>query len=189
MASPNTNSNSYANNGDIAAKIFAEYGYFIYGIIRSKVKDQAQADDLYQDFFLSLVSKPIPPDSQNIKGHLYRAIINDIIDANKRMRRYRTLMNKYADYFNFSINKKGPTDAFINEDQMNEIFRVIEEQLSPTEAKAVTLRYRNDCSIEETAKKMNVKKETVSRYICMGLKKIRQFLKVERGNQNDRTQS
>lgn len=189
IASPNTNSNSYANNVDIAAKIFAEYGDFIYGIIRSKVKDEAQVNDLYQDFFLSLVSKPVPADAQNIKGYLYRAITNDIVDAGRRVKRYEILMKKYADYLNFSINKNDSPDAFINEEQINEIFRVVGEQLSPTEAKAIALRYENDCNIKETAKKMNVKKETVSRYICMGLKKIHQFLKAEGGNQNDRTQS
>lgn len=182
ITSPNTNTNNYANNVDIAARIFAEYGDFIYCIIRSEVKDEAQADDLYQDFFVSLVSNPVPVDAQNIKGYLYRAIINDIADAGRRTKRYKILMNKYADYLNFSINKNGSSDAFINEGQINEIFRVVGEQLSPTEAKAMALRYRNGCNIKETAKKMNVKKETVNRYICMGLKKIRQFFKkTERG--------
>ena len=189
MAPPSTNSNSCANNVDIAAKIFAEYGDFIYDIIRNKVKDEAQADDLYQDFFLSLVSNPIPPDSQNIKGHLYRAITNDIIDACRRMERYRTLINKYADYFNFPVNKRGVTDAFINEKQINEIFRVAGEQLAPAKAEAIILRYKNDHSIKKIAKEMNVKKETVRRYICVGLKKLRQFLIAEQGDQNDKTQS
>jgi RNA polymerase sigma factor (sigma-70 family) len=98
-------------------------------------------------------------------------------------------MNKYADSLNFSINKSGSTDAYINEGQINEIFRVVGEQLSPTEARVIALRYIKGCNIKEIAKKMNVKKETVSRYICRGLQKIRQFLKKQNGgNQNDQIQ-
>ena len=39
-------------------------------------------------------------------------------------------------------------------------------------------------SINEVAEKMDVKKETVSRYICTGLKKIRQILKKKQGDYN-----
>ncbi|MHC4792547.1 MAG: RNA polymerase sigma factor, partial [Planctomycetota bacterium] len=66
------------SNVNHAAKIFSEYGDFIRGVIRYQVGNDAQADDLFQDFFLSLVSRPVPADIQNIKKYLYRAITNDI---------------------------------------------------------------------------------------------------------------
>lgn len=185
MALPSTDTKPCADNGSFAAKIFAEYGDFIYGVIRYKVENEAQANDLYQDFFLSLVSNPIPAGVKNIKGYLYRAITNDIFDAGRRMERYKALMNKYADYLSFSINKGNSKNAFINKERTNQIFGLIEGYLSPSEAKAITLRYKNSCSIKEVAKEMDVKKESVSRYICTGLKKIRQLFKVKQGSYND----
>ena len=50
------NRNNQANRVSIAAKVFGEYGDFIHAVIRCKVRNEAQADDLFQDFFLSLVS-------------------------------------------------------------------------------------------------------------------------------------
>jgi DNA-directed RNA polymerase specialized sigma24 family protein len=58
MALPDTS--KCRNNVGLAAKIFAEYGDFIRMVIRYKVKNEAQADDLFQDFFLSLVVSPLP---------------------------------------------------------------------------------------------------------------------------------
>ena len=77
------NSNNKKKNIKLASKIFFEYGDFIHSIIISKVQDEDKASDLCQDLFLSLVQNPIPPEVANIKGLLYRAIINDIADARK----------------------------------------------------------------------------------------------------------
>jgi len=182
MALPSTNSNNYVENLSIAADIFAEYGDFIYNIICSKTKNKAQVNDLYQDFFLSLVSKPPPSGTKNIKSYLYRAITNDIVDATRQMQRYQTLINKYADNLNLSINKPDSTNASTDEGSIEKIFSLIRGHLSPVEAKAITLRYKNNCSNEEIAKEIDAKKESVSRYICVGLKKIRQILAAEEDN-------
>lgn len=182
MALTDKNSNRNADNVNQADKIFARYGDFIYGVFCSKAKNEAQADDLYQDFFLSLVSDLIPPDVQNIESYLYRRITNDIIDALRRMEKYRVLKKKYAKNLNSSINKNASTNAYIiDEGKTNKIFKFIRGQLSPREAKAVTLRFRDGCNNQEIAKELNVKKGSVSSYICRGLKKIRQFFEGKGG--------
>ena len=85
MASSNTN-NKYRNNLDLTSKVFAEHGDFIHVVIRSQVKNEAQADDIFQDFFLSLVYNPVPKGVKNMKSYLYRAIINDVVDAVRRVK-------------------------------------------------------------------------------------------------------
>ena len=159
MASPSANTNNYANNVSIAAGIFAEHSDFIYSVLRYKAREQDQVEDLYQDFFLSLVSNPPLVSVRNIRSYIYKAITNDIIDAARRTQRYQNLRNKYADYLNFSINKKSLKNASIDEGQMNRIFKLIEGRLTPSEIKAIT----------------------VSRYISVGLKKIRRYFNVKRG--------
>ena len=165
-----------------AAEVFSEYGDFIRAVIRYKVKNDAQADDLFQDFFLSLVSKPVPAGVQNVRGYLYRAIINDIVDATRRVEKYKTRMNKYAECLNYSVNNNRPENALIKVEQTNEMFRLIEGWLRHSEAQAITLRYRNSYNIKEVAKKMHVNNRTISRYISAGLSKVRQFLTVKRGD-------
>ena len=168
------------SNVERAAEIFSEYGDFIRAVIRYQVSNDAQADDLFQDFFLSLVSRPIPARIQNIKSYLYRAITNDIVDAARRVEKYRTRMRKYAECLDFSINKNTPENALINKEEINKMFKLIEGRLPHSEAQAIKWRYIYNLNIKEIAEKMCVNTRTVSRYICEGLSKIRQFFSVKK---------
>jgi RNA polymerase sigma factor (sigma-70 family) len=164
-----------------AAEVFSEYGDFIRAVIHYKVKNEALSGDLFQDFFLSLVSKPIPAGVQNVRSYLYRAIVNDIVDTTRRVEKYKTRMNKYAECLNYSINKNNPENALIEAEETDKMFKLIEGWLRRSEAQAISLRYRDSYNIKEVAKKMHVNNRTVSRYISAGLSKIRQFLTVKRG--------
>ena len=167
---------------DRAAEIFSKYGDFIRAVIRYQVANDAQADDLFQDFFVSLVSRPIPAGMQNIKSYLYRAITNDIVDAAHRVEKCKTLMHKYAECLDHSINKSTPENALIEKEQLDEMFALIKGRLPRSEARAITLRFGNNFNIKEIAKKIHVNNRTVSRYISAGLSKVRQFFSVKKGN-------
>ncbi len=179
MTSPNTSTNDSANNVYLAGKVFAEYGDFIRAVIRSQVKDKAETDDIFQNFFLFLASKPLPANVRNIKSYLYKAITNDIIDATRQVERYRALMVRYAKHFDFPINESRPENAVIETEEAEKIYKLIEKHLPHSEAQAITLRYKNDYSIKDVAEKMNVDGRSVSRYISIGLKKARQFLTIK----------
>ena len=173
---------SAPSNVDRAAEIFSEYGDFILAVIHYQVGNDAQADDLFQDFFVSLVSRPIPPDIQNIKSYLYKAITNDIVDAARRVQKYKTLMHKYVECLDYSINKNTPENALIEKEQLDKMFALIKGRLPRSEARAITLRFGNNFNIKEIAKKMHVNSRTVSRYISVGLSKVCQFFSEKKGN-------
>lgn len=165
-----------------AAEVFDEYGDFIRAVIGYHVQDEAQADDICQDFFLTLVSKTVPQDVKYIKGYLYRMIVNCIVDAVRRVEAYRTQMHQYAEGLGNSTDGRKPEDALAEAEQMNKMFEVIGRQLTPTEGQAVSLRYKNNCDIAEIAEKMGVNKRSVSRYIAIGFGKIRRCFKVQSRN-------
>jgi len=171
---------SAPSNVDRAAEIFSKYEDFILAVIRYRVGNDGQADDLFQDLFLSLVSKPIPPCIQNIKSYLYRAIINDIVDAARRVENYKTLMHKYFEYFDYSINKNTPENALIEKEELDKMLALIQGRLPRSEARAITLRFRDNFSIKEIAKKMHVNSRTASRYISAGLSKVRHFVNTKK---------
>jgi RNA polymerase sigma factor (sigma-70 family) len=185
---PSTNTSEYTNNITAAADVFERHGDFIRAIIRYRIGNEAQADDLFQDFFLSLISKPLPKGLQNIRSYLYRAITNDIIDRARCAERTRAMIHRYTRNSNYPVNKSSPENAFIEVEEMNKMFELIERWLPRSQAQAVTLRYRDDYSIKEAAKKMDVDGKTVSKYISVGLSKIRQLLTVNQGNHNDCSQ-
>jgi RNA polymerase sigma factor (sigma-70 family) len=164
-----------------AARIISEYGNFIRTIICYKVKDEDIAEDLFQDFYLSLVSKPIPAEVRNVRSYLYKVILNDILDAARRIERYKSRINKYANYSKYSINKNTPENALIETEETDKMFESIEGWLQRRESQAISLRYRDNFDVKETAKKMNVDDRTVSRYVSSGLSKIRHYLTVKQG--------
>lgn len=169
----------YENNVLPASEVFAEYGDFIHAVFYAKVGNKDLADDLFQDFFLSLVYKPIPKGINNTKNYLYKAMTNDIVDAVRRTGRYKNHIRKYGKQRNYSINKTTPENALIKKEEFDKLFAIIKGRLPNSESQAIVLRYRENHSIKKVAKKMCVNNRSVSRYISVGLKKIRQFLKVK----------
>jgi len=168
---------NFGNSVELASEVFAEYGSFIRAVIVSQVKNEAQVDDVFQDFFLSLVHKPVPNSVKNTKSYIYRAIINDIVDAMRRTKKYQMRIHKYSEQLNYSINKAGPENALlIDKEGLDKMFVLIKGRLPNSQAQAIALRYRNHHSIKEVAEKMDVNKRSVSRYISVGLRKVRQFL-------------
>jgi RNA polymerase sigma factor (sigma-70 family) len=172
------NTDEQTQNVKAAAKAFDEYGDFIYTIICCKVKDKAQADDLFQDFFLSLVSNPLPSDNRNIKGYLYRAIINDIFDSVRRIERYQAQLHRYSEHSRRSSVEESPENGLIETEEMDKILSVIERRLQNSEARAVTLRYVRDYKIKDIASEMSINNTAAWRYISRGLKKMRFFLRI-----------
>jgi RNA polymerase sigma factor (sigma-70 family) len=162
---------------NIAAEIFSKYGDFIHGVIRGKVENKSGADDLFQNFFLSLVYRPPSPNVKNIKSYLYRAILNDIIDNRRRIERYQNQIHKYAEHLQYSIIKDGPENVLIEAEEMAKMFECIEKRLQHSEAQAIILRYRNNRKIKEIAAAMGVNNIVAWRYISKGLDKIRRLLR------------
>lgn len=168
-------SDGYADSIEAATVIYADHGDFIRAVIRSKVYNQSQEDDLLQDFFLSLVLKPVPYDVVNVRAYLYKALINDIRDAGRRSERYRSAVLKYAENRKISINKGTPEDALMEREEGKIVLDLIENRLSKSESTAIALRYRDGQDLAQVAEKMGVKAVSVSRYVCIGLKKVHQL--------------
>lgn len=171
------NSKQPEDNVSVAAEIFAEHRDFIYAVIRAKARDKGQTDDLFQDFFLSLAAKPPSPCIRNIKGYLYRAIINDIIDNTRQMERYQNQVYGYAEHLGYSLVEENPENTLIKAEEMSKMFDCIEKRLHRSEAKAVILRYKNNYKIKKVAAVMGINNTLAWRYISKGVIKIRHFLR------------
>lgn len=168
--------NKQLHNVNIAADIFNKYWDFIYTVIRYKVMNESEVDDLFQNFFLSLVYKPPAPDVKNIKGYLYKAIINDIIDNARYNERYQRRKYSYADYLRYSENKKTSENPIINSEEINKMLECIENRLQCNEAKAIELRYKKNYRLKDVADVMGVNNTAAWRYISKGLSEIKRIL-------------
>ena len=174
--------NEISGNVQRAAAIVFEHGDFIRSVIRHKIHDKSRVEDLFQDFFLSLTSRPIPQDVRSIRSFIYKAITNDITDRARSIERYQNLTHKYANFHNEPVNNQMVLDALIEKEQTEKMIELIRKRLPKRESRAINLRYGDDMCVGEVAGRMGVDRRSVSRYISAGLRKVRQFLALEQGD-------
>lgn len=177
MVSAPRKTNVSAADVKLAAELFQEHGDFIYRIIFYKVKDPNLADDLYQDFFLSLAANPLALPPEKMRCYLYKAIINDVFDARRRMERYRKFVREYSESCKICVNKGDSVSAFSSRERVDALLGKAWDRLSPKESKVISLRFRENWSIKKIADTMKVKKSSVIRYTCIGLRKIREAIR------------
>ena len=177
-------------SGDVqrATAIFFEHCDFIRAVIRYKIKDESMAEDLFHNLFLSLVSRPVPAEVRDIKGYIYRAIINDVTDHIRHLGRYQSLTHRCADYNKLTINNRLPEDALMEKEQSDKMIELIKKRVTRNEFKAIASRYRDDLSIKEAADRMNIDDRSVVRYISTGFRKVKKFLAIEQEVEDDSTQ-
>jgi len=161
----------------MAAEVFNKHSAVILATIRSNLNDKSEANDMLHNFFLSLVYKPVPAHIRNIRAYLQRAVKNDILDASVRTKSYRARIQTYADCHKDTATYKDPETIAIQTEETQKAFELIEEQIPPRQAQAVIERCYHDLDTDETAERMCVNKRSVSRYLCIGLRKIRRFVK------------
>ena len=104
-----------------AARVFEEYGDFIRSVIRFNVKDEALSEDLFQDLFLCLISKPLPQEVRNMRGFLYRVVSDKIKDAFRRIDSYRARVDKYAEQQK-DFADHYPHNDLVEEEEMDRMF-------------------------------------------------------------------
>lgn len=171
-----TNRTEIRKRVGLAAEVFDRYGDEIRAIIHFNTKDKSKVDDIFQDFFVSIVRKPIPPDIEDIKGYLYRAVTNDVIDVSRQKKCHRDHIKKYAECRKHFLIAEDPQNIAIQVESTKQMFQLIETRLPRREAEAVLQRYGRGYSTKDTAKKMQVDKRIVSRYLSLALKKMREFV-------------
>ncbi|MCX5643921.1 MAG: sigma-70 family RNA polymerase sigma factor [Phycisphaerae bacterium] len=161
-----------------AAEVFNTHGGFIRAVIRFQAHNKSEEDDLFQEFFLALIRKPVPADVRNIKSYLYRAVVNHILDSVRMRENYRRLVRKYMEETGIPINNCLAGNVFIIEDaeEKDAVVAYFARYLQEREAQAFVLRYRDNFSVGEIAAKMGVNVRTVSRYLSEGLRRLRKTL-------------
>lgn len=161
-----------------AEDVFRQYGGFIRSIIYQQVADNAQlAEDIFQEFFLTLIGKPIPPETRDIKRYLYKAVTNRIIDSRRRVKRYQHKLDRYALHVGLPEAKHPGNE--LEETRREDVNHLLEHHTTSSEAQAVRLKFLEQHDIEEIANQMGINSRSVSRYITSGISKLRKQLSEE----------
>jgi RNA polymerase sigma-70 factor (ECF subfamily) len=167
-------SGGVGQNVSEAAELFTVHGDFLLKIFQKSLSEQ-DAYDLWQDLFLSLATKPIPSEIPNIRSYLYRAAVNDILDFKRRSQLHKEKMGEYYCMLKPDQFDDSPAQHLIDIESLTEIFKHIEQNLPLTIGQVVLDKHINDMSYRQIAEKMNLKRETVNRYMSVGIKRIREI--------------
>ncbi|MGB2866052.1 MAG: sigma-70 family RNA polymerase sigma factor [Sedimentisphaerales bacterium] len=171
-----TNGTEIRKRVGLAAEVIDRYGDEIRAIIHFNVKDKSKADDIFQEFFVSIVHKPIPSGIQDIRAYLYRAVTNDVIDVSRQIKCHQDHIQKYAECRKHFVISEDPQNTAIHTENAKKMFHLIESRLPKREAEVVVQRYGQGLSTTDTAENMSVNKRIVSRYLSIALKKMREFV-------------
>ncbi|MHC4131699.1 MAG: RNA polymerase sigma factor [Planctomycetota bacterium] len=169
------------NSGEVQSRverttqIFRKYSDEIYGIILFHIKDKSEADDLFQDLFLSFIRNPIPSDTKNVMAYIYKTITHDIFDLVRKKKNYQQRIARYAEQRKYIVDTSGPEERLIQAEQFHRLFKFIKQRLPRRQAQAIRLRYINNYSTSEAARKKGVDEKTVSRYLWAGLKETQKL--------------
>jgi RNA polymerase sigma factor (sigma-70 family) len=162
-----------------AVEICDRYEDEIRAIIHYNIKDKSKADDIFQEFFVSIVRKPIPPDIQDIQAYLYRAVVNDVIDASRPQKNHQDHIKKHAERSKHFLIGEDRQNIAIEIEDTKRMFQLLESHLSKREAEIILQRYVHGFSTRDIAKQMHVDKRTASRYLSSALKKMREFIQAD----------
>ncbi len=158
---------------ELAARIFEQYGPAIRAIIRNQVSSATEQEDVYQNLYLALVARPIPSSITNPLAYVNTMIRNDLIDAARHRKSHREMVARYAANQPAEDAEGNPENRAIREEEIRQITEAI-QSLPVHEAKAIAARYGCGRSTTDAAQSLQVKERTVSRYVCLALKRIRQ---------------
>ena len=176
MSEPCLKTESFSNPVAYAAQIIIEHENFIRWVIKSQNTTNEPVDDLFQDFYIQLIAMPVPHDVRDVKGYLYKAIINHLTNSYRRVRIHKEVIRKIREDNNIETSKTDPAKVLLIRDEINQLFDFIKETSSRQRYMAINLRYREGCSIQEVAERMGIKYSSVRKYISFGLGKVRKCL-------------
>ncbi len=162
-----------------AADIVTRHGGFIRGVIRFQNCNRFDEEDLFQEFFLVLIRKPVPPEVRRLRSYLYKAVVHHIVDLIRHQACYQQTLREYAKEVRISTHNRLAGNTLENKEQRDAALAYMVRHLREREAQAFVLKYRDNCSIGEIATRMGVEKRTVSRYLSEGFKRLQRTLAIE----------
>jgi RNA polymerase sigma factor (sigma-70 family) len=165
--------NNRCSNTSFAKKLFEDHGTFLRIIIGLHISNEFDADDFFQELFLFLTLKPLPRNIRSVRGFLNKIVSDRVKDFYRKKGRYSRRISKYAELYRDRSTSYSPDSSVISNEESNKVFDFIRRNLPPKEAQAIMLRHKYNFNNEEIAERMQINSRSASRYVSVGMSKIR----------------
>jgi RNA polymerase sigma factor (sigma-70 family) len=138
-------------------------------LARVLLGDDGEAEDLVQDIFLRVAAKSIPAKDDR---YLLTAVRNACLNRIRQMRihdKVKGLMPIEAEADLQPIEKRLG--------QLDEIAVYVDEQLQEPHRTIIHLRFDEDLTISDIARRLGLNQNTTYKYLVQGIERIRQHFK------------
>jgi len=153
------------------AELYQRYYRLLFMHAYKRSKDQEQAKDIVQEFFVSLWDKRRSVALQsNLAGYFFTAINNRIVDHFL----HQEVQSKYiASFAGFLNTEQTKTDYLVREKQLSELIEKEIQQLPPKMREVFELSRKENLSHKEISEKLSISEKTVDRQISNALFRLK----------------
>jgi len=156
-----------------AEELFLEHGEFLMNVL-SRDLPEPDALDAFQCFYLNVVMKGLPDNIKDIRGYLYQAARNAVIDHWRKTSTYQEKIRLYSQQTKPKFSED-PAKKVMQSELQIKVFEKIGHFLCPSINQVFVQKYQHDLDNDKIAEKMNISKRTVSSYSSVGTKQIQEL--------------
>ena len=127
--------------------------------------DDGEAEDVVQDIFLRITDSDIPPKNDS---YLLTAVRNACLNEIRQMQLHERVKNLLP--IETEIDQQ-PIDK--QQEQLDNISAFVDEQLEEPQRSIFYLRFNEDLTIAEIARRLGLNPNTVYKYLALSIQKIR----------------
>ena len=138
-------------------------------LARILLDDDGEAEDVVQDTFLRIVDSDIPPKSES---YLLIAVRNACLNRIRQMQLHERVKNRLPIEDETDLQ---PIDKQL--EQLEALSAFVDEQLEEPHRSIFHLRFDEDLTIAEIARRLGLNPNTAYKYLVQSIQKIRNHFK------------
>ncbi len=161
--------------GDIEAFncLYDKYKSLVYGYLYKRVNNRTEVDEIFQDVFLRLHhSRSRYKSELPFKPWLFAVLRNSLIDYFRK---------KKKEYNDVPLDSLEMTSSALQVEDKYNIDGLLakDADLNKNQRQAIVLRYGQDFSFEEIARRLETTSSNARQLVSRALKRLRKFIKPE----------
>ena len=153
----------------ILEQLFRQHYSEMIHLARVMLGDDGEAEDVVQDIFLRIADSDIPPKNDS---YLLTAVRNACLNEIRQMQLHERVKNLLP-----TENEIDQQPIDKQQEQLDNISAFVDEQLEEPQRSIFHLRFDEDLTIAEIARRLGLNPNTAYKYLAQSIQKIRNHFK------------